>query len=54
MPKISYSYFNYSVNYYEDLLWRMNLTQSDYQAIASNMNFTRDEIYNFHTELRTI
>jgi hypothetical protein len=43
----SYLYLNESVDIYQELLWRMNLSDSAYEAIVSNINFTRDELYQF-------
>jgi hypothetical protein len=42
-----YQYYNYSTNEYLDLLYRMNMSESVYQTIAENINFSRDELNSF-------
>jgi hypothetical protein len=47
--KDTYLYYNDSVNVYLDLLYRMNMSESVYQTIAENVNFSRDELQDFIT-----
>jgi hypothetical protein len=45
--RVSYTYLNDSLDVYQELLWRMNLSDSAYEAISGNLNFTRDELSRF-------
>lgn len=41
--RASYSTFFSSFTKYNDLMWQLNLSESDYRSIADQMNFTNDQ-----------
>ena len=42
--RASYSTFSSSFSKYNNLLWQLNLSESDYRSIAGQMNFTDDQV----------